>query len=108
MKSSGSTDLLTLRVYAGCMHLVHKVQPAFDFGRRICRTADRGAIMQIGFTSGPALANSVPVMDKFWSICAMPIGVALVMLPAAVAWWMVDRKKPHPDEVAKATAKKKA
>ena len=63
---------------------------------------------EIGFTSGPALANSVPVMDKFWSICTMPIGVLLVGLPAAVVWWLVDRKKPHPDDVAKATVKKKS
>lgn len=35
-------------------------------------------------------------MDVFWSICAMPIGTALVMLPAAVVWWLVDRKKPAP------------
>jgi hypothetical protein len=54
-------------------------------------------VQEIRFTSGPALANSAPVMDKFWSICAMPIGVALVMLPAAIVWWFVDRKKPHPD-----------
>ena len=38
-----------------------------------------------------------PVMDIFWTICTMPIGVALVMLPAAVVWWLVDRKKPGPD-----------
>jgi hypothetical protein len=36
-------------------------------------------------------------MDKFWSIFAMPIGVALVMLPAAITWYLVDRKKPAPD-----------
>jgi hypothetical protein len=35
-------------------------------------------------------------MDKFWSIFAMPIGVALVMLPAAITWYLVDRKKPAP------------
>ena len=40
-------------------------------------------------------------MDKFWSICSMPIGVALVMLPAAIVWWFVERKKPHPDNVDK-------
>lgn len=27
----------------------------------------------------------------------MPIGVAMVMVPAAVVWWLVDRKKPGPD-----------
>ena len=62
---------------------------------------------EIGFTSGTAIANSRTVMDKFWSICTMPIGVALVMLPAAVVWWMVDRKKPHPDDVEKAAKKQK-
>lgn len=37
-------------------------------------------------------------MDKFWSIFAMPIGVAICMAPAAIIWWFVDRKKPGPDE----------
>lgn len=45
-----------------------------------------------------------PVMDKFWSICAMPIGVMLCMLPAAVAWWFIDRKKPGPDDAEKKKA----
>lgn len=27
----------------------------------------------------------------------MPIGVALVMGPAALVWWLVDRKHPAPD-----------
>ena len=40
-------------------------------------------------------------MDKFWSIFTMPIGLALVMLPGAIVWWLVDRKKPHPDELEK-------
>jgi hypothetical protein len=40
-------------------------------------------------------------MDKFWSICAMPIGVAICMVPAAVVWWLVDRKKPGPDDAHK-------
>src|SRR4051794_18320916 len=65
------------------------------------RPEARRYVAQIGFTSGAALANWLPVMDKFWSIFTMPIGVALVMLPAAIVWWMVDRKKPHPDELAK-------
>jgi hypothetical protein len=36
-------------------------------------------------------------MDIFWSILAMPIGVALVAVPAAIVWWLVDRKKPSAD-----------
>jgi hypothetical protein len=36
-------------------------------------------------------------MDIFWSILAMPIGVALVATPAAIVWWVVDRKNPGPD-----------
>lgn len=31
-------------------------------------------------------------MDKFWSIFAMPIGVALCFGPVLVAWWLVERK----------------
>jgi len=27
----------------------------------------------------------------------MPIGVALVATPAAIVWWVVDRKNPGPD-----------
>lgn len=38
----------------------------------------------------------------------MPIGVAIVMLPAAIVWWLVDRKKPHPDAAEKVAVKKKA
>jgi hypothetical protein len=38
-------------------------------------------------------------MDKFWSILCMPIGVAIVLIPAAVVWWLVDRKKPGPDDL---------
>jgi len=41
-------------------------------------------------------------MDIFWSIFAMPIGVALVLVPAALVWWLVDRKKPGQDDVRKA------
>jgi hypothetical protein len=41
------------------------------------------------------------LMDKFWSICAMPIGVTICMLPAALVWWLVDRKNPGPDNVQK-------
>ena len=41
-------------------------------------------------------------MDKLWSILCMPIGVALVMVPAAVVWWLVDRKRPGPDDAEKA------
>ncbi|HEU5069348.1 MAG TPA: hypothetical protein VFV96_02930 [Verrucomicrobiae bacterium] len=41
-------------------------------------------------------------MDKFWSILCVPIGLALCMTPAAIVWWLVDRKKPGPDDVQKA------
>jgi hypothetical protein len=51
----------------------------------------------IGLYNVPLVRRLPPVMDKFWSIFAMPIGVALVMLPAAIVWYLVDRKKPEPD-----------
>jgi hypothetical protein len=31
----------------------------------------------------------------------MPIGVAICMVPAAIVWWLVDRKKPGPDDAHK-------
>jgi hypothetical protein len=32
-------------------------------------------------------------MDKFWSIFAMPIGVALCFGPALVVWWLTEGAK---------------
>lgn len=44
-------------------------------------------------------------MDKFWSICAMPIGLAFCFGPAIVAWLVIEwknaaiekqnRRRPH-------------
>lgn len=40
--------------------------------------------------------TSAPVMDKFWSIFAMPIGLMMCFGPALVVWWLTDRKhKKH-------------
>lgn len=46
-----------------------------------------------GFTSHACFAKSPPVMDKFWSIFTMPIGVAMCFGPAMIVWWLTDRKK---------------
>ena len=35
-------------------------------------------------------------MDKFWSILAMPLGVALCFGPALIVWWLTRDKKPQP------------
>jgi len=32
-------------------------------------------------------------MDKFWSIFAMPIGVALCFGPAILVWMLTERRK---------------
>ena len=64
-------------------------------------SAANDAVQRIRFTSALTRADSGPVMDKFWSICAMPIGVAICMLPAAVVWWFIDRKKAGPDDAPK-------
>lgn len=37
-------------------------------------------------------------MDKFWSIMAMPIGVALCFGPAMLVWWLTRDKKSAGDE----------
>jgi hypothetical protein len=31
-------------------------------------------------------------MDKFWSVFAMPIGLALCFGPAVVVWWLTKDK----------------
>lgn len=31
-------------------------------------------------------------MDKFWSVCAMPIGLFLCFTPVLVAWVLAARK----------------
>jgi hypothetical protein len=33
-------------------------------------------------------------MDKFWSIFAMPIGVAMCFGPAMVIWWLTKDRPP--------------
>jgi len=37
-------------------------------------------------------------MDAFWSIFAMPIGVALCFGPAMVVWWLTEGQKKSSDE----------
>ncbi len=36
-------------------------------------------------------------MDKFWSIFAMPIGVAMCFGPAMVIWWLTKDREPKDD-----------
>jgi len=37
-------------------------------------------------------------MDKFWSICAMPIGVFLCFTPILIAWVIEGTKSPKQSE----------
>jgi hypothetical protein len=32
-------------------------------------------------------------MDKFWSICTMPIGVMVCFGPALLVWWLTEGRK---------------
>jgi len=41
---------------------------------------------------------STPVMDKFWSIFTMPLGVALCFGPAVIVWWLTRDKAPLDDK----------
>jgi hypothetical protein len=36
-------------------------------------------------------------MDKFWSVFAMPIGLALCFGPAVIVWWLTKDKGSGPD-----------
>ena len=50
------------------------------------------------FTSAIRRASSCHVMDKFWSIFTMPIGVTLCFGPAVLVWWLTrDKKSPTDD-----------
>jgi hypothetical protein len=42
-------------------------------------------------------------MEKFWSICSMPIGLLLCFFPVLIAWVIAGSK---PDEPAPRTEKK--
>jgi hypothetical protein len=44
------------------------------------------------------ISRILPIMDKFWSIFAMPIGVALCFGPAVVVWWLTEGRKQSPDD----------
>jgi hypothetical protein len=47
----------------------------------------------------PPSGNSlVTVMDKFWSIMTMPIGVALCFGPAMIVWWLTRDKESGDDK----------
>jgi hypothetical protein len=41
---------------------------------------------------------SSQIMDAFWSIFGMPIGVALCFGPAMVVWWFTKDSEPGPDD----------
>lgn len=45
------------------------------------------------FTSAASPALSRAVMDKFWSIFTMPIGVTLCFGPALFVWWLTEGRK---------------
>lgn len=38
------------------------------------------------------------IMDAFWSIFGMPIGVAICFGPALVVWWFTKDSEPKPDD----------
>jgi hypothetical protein len=38
------------------------------------------------------------IMDAFWSIFGMPIGVALCFGPALLVWWFTKDSEPGPDD----------
>jgi hypothetical protein len=59
------------------------------------KSAWRGILLYIGSFLRKSRG---PVMDKFWSIFTMPIGVALCFGPAMLVWWLTKGKKTDKDE----------
>jgi hypothetical protein len=50
------------------------------------------------FTSLAPISTLKLVMDKFWSVFAMPIGLALCFGPAVIVWWLTKDKASNPDK----------
>jgi hypothetical protein len=46
-------------------------------------------------------ASLAHLMDKFWSIFTMPIGVALCFGPALVVWWLTEGAKKSRNDKSK-------
>lgn len=44
------------------------------------------------FTSWISVAILAFFMDKFWSVCAMPIGLFLCFTPIVIAWVLAESK----------------
>jgi hypothetical protein len=64
---------------------------------------DRPLNRHRGFNSGLYCSASpgnsfVTVMDQFWSICTMPIGVALCFGPGLIVWWLTRDPEPLDDK----------
>jgi hypothetical protein len=45
--------------------------------------------------------NCLQIMDAFWSIFGMPIGVTLCFGPALIVWWLTKDSEPKPDDSKK-------
>jgi hypothetical protein len=50
------------------------------------------------YFSGPKRNSPRRIMDAFWSIFGMPIGVTLCFGPAMVVWWFTKDSEPGPDD----------
>ena len=48
-------------------------------------------LLYIHSTGGNLLPRS---MDKFWSICVVPIGIVVCFGPAIVTWFLTEWKNP--------------
>jgi hypothetical protein len=46
------------------------------------------------------MGRILPIMDAFWSIFAMPIGVALCFGPAMIVWRLTEGGKKSDDKSA--------
>ena len=57
-----------------------------------------GKRVKVLYKRGFGRKVSACFMDKFWSICAMPIGVFACFTPVLIAWVLEARKGPKAPE----------
>jgi hypothetical protein len=69
------------------------------------RALQTEARREIHFTCRAFAAILCAVMDKFWSIAIVPIGILACFSPALIAYWITEKKNPITSEPVKAEAK---
>jgi hypothetical protein len=94
----GSVPLRRSGSQLGCQSLRLPAACSPPFGYRVQLHPATGGRIESSLQSGSARQFLRPVMDKFWSIFSMPIGVTLCFGPAVLVWWLTRDKESSSDK----------